>query len=106
MPGAHRIGAAIFGPRIAGGKITDTRIFPKHGLCVCVQLQESCSSGGSSGIGNPLATSAEGDASASPASSSPSAAALGGAALMIGASTTGWGWLPEPSVKAKQRKRV
>ena len=27
MPGAHKIGAAISGPRIAGGKITDTRIF-------------------------------------------------------------------------------
>ena len=27
MPGAHKIGAAVFGPRIAGGKITDTMIF-------------------------------------------------------------------------------
>ena len=27
MPGAHKIGAAISGRRIAGGKITDTRIF-------------------------------------------------------------------------------
>ena len=27
MPGAHTIGAAIFGPRIADGKITDMRLF-------------------------------------------------------------------------------
>ena len=27
MPGAHKIGAAISGPRIAGGKIMDTRSF-------------------------------------------------------------------------------
>ena len=26
MPGARKIGAAISGPRIAGGKITDARI--------------------------------------------------------------------------------
>ena len=27
MLGSHKIGAAISGPRIAGGKIADTRIF-------------------------------------------------------------------------------
>ena len=27
MPGAHKIGAAISDPRIAGGKIVDTRLF-------------------------------------------------------------------------------
>ena len=27
IPGAHKIGVAISGPRIAGGKITDMRIF-------------------------------------------------------------------------------
>ena len=27
MPGAHKIGAAISGPRIAGGKIMGMRIF-------------------------------------------------------------------------------
>ena len=27
IPGAHKIGAAISGPRIAGGKITDVRLF-------------------------------------------------------------------------------
>ena len=29
MPGAHKIGTAISGPRITGGKITDMRLFPK-----------------------------------------------------------------------------
>ena len=27
MPGAHKIGAAVSGPRIAGGKVTDMRFF-------------------------------------------------------------------------------
>ena len=27
IPGAHKLGAAISGPRIAGGKITDMRFF-------------------------------------------------------------------------------
>ena len=27
MPGAHKSGAAIFGPRLAGGKNTDMRLF-------------------------------------------------------------------------------
>ena len=27
MPGAHKIGAAISGPRFAGGKIADMRLF-------------------------------------------------------------------------------
>ena len=30
MPGAHKIGAAISGPGIAGGKLMDTRIFLNH----------------------------------------------------------------------------
>ena len=35
MPGAHKIGAAISGPRIAVGKLTDIRLFLRKALSPC-----------------------------------------------------------------------
>ena len=38
MPGAHKIGAAIFGPRITGGNFMDTTLFLTPGFFECLLL--------------------------------------------------------------------
>ena len=47
MPGAHKIGTAISGPRIAGRKITDTRLSLTEGFLegVCEWVLEGSEKG-------------------------------------------------------------